>query len=159
MQEEQNRDDNSEAGLAPQEIAERRIEKFKAEMAATDNSLAFLRVAMLHLSGLALERLPDSLRDLRGLQTLFVSNASLKELPPWIGEFKGLRVLDLSNNQLESLPEEMGALSGMFGLYLSDNRLASLPETLRDFKAKHLLLGGNPDLGLPDALSALSPME
>jgi internalin A len=159
MQEEQDRDNDPEAGLTPQEIAEHRIEKFKATMAAADDPQAFLHSTNLYLSGLALDRLPENLRDFRGLEFLDVSNASLKELPPWIGEFEGLGFLDLHSNQLETLPDEFGALSGIFALDLRGNRLASLPETLRDFKAEYLFLDGNPGLGLPNALTELSPTQ
>ena len=54
----------------------------------------------LDLSGLGLTVVPDSLRELRQLQSLNLSHNKLAALPIFLGELSQLLFLDLSDNQL-----------------------------------------------------------
>ena len=57
--------------------------------------------------------LPESIGDLKSLQTLYLDNNKLTTLPESIGNLKSLTYLDLVNNQLTTLPESIGNLTSL----------------------------------------------
>ncbi len=60
----------------------------------------------LDLHGIGISKLPDSLKQLTQLQTLYLSDNQLTELPEWLKQFTQLRTLYLQGNQL-SIPNEI----------------------------------------------------
>lgn len=130
----------------------------------------------LHLSGMQLTEVPESLGQLEELQTLYLYNNALAALPEslaqltqlrtlsvfgnqlWalpesLGQLKQLESLNLSYNQLTVLPESMGQLTQLQTLNLYNNKLMALPESLRQLTAlKQLSLHGNNSLGIPSEI-------
>ncbi len=111
------------------------------------------RLDSLDLSNNQLERLPEEISRLVGLQVLDLSKnplegfpkaicqlvhlrdlilrcTHLKRLPKEIGQLVGLRALDLSDNPLECFPEEVNQLVGLQQLKLSKCQLKSIPEEI-----------------------------
>jgi internalin A len=58
-----------------------------------------------------LTELPESLRQLRQLETLNLSNNRLTAMPEWLGQLTQLQSLDLYLLQLKLLPESLGQLT------------------------------------------------
>jgi len=148
--------------LTAEQIAEARIDEWRQNphrVPFGDVSLYAESTRILSLRNLGLRSLPNSLRDLQGLEHLGLENNQIKELPSWIGELSSLKLLSLGGNQIRRLPPEIGLLSKLRGLLLANNRLERLPETLRNLRLATLILGGNPKLDLPDSLSGTKPSE
>jgi hypothetical protein len=97
---------------------------------------------------LALEHLPEGIRHLKLLTSLFLRNNRLEDLPSWIGELKLLDTLILRENRLYELPAEICECESLTCLNVRDNRLRSLPYRMGDLKKLRLLdLGYNVQLG------------
>src|SRR5712691_8927000 len=88
------------ARCSPEQVAEERIKCAVVERAKT-----------LDLCGLGLEKLPESLGELKQLEELLIYDNELTMLPEWIGKFAELKVLRVFNNKLIALPESIGQLS------------------------------------------------
>ena len=117
----------------PAEKAELRIAEWKRndrEMESWGSSVNSFTVAGygLHLSGLGLKHMPDSLRALPAIEFLHLKNNVIEELPKWIGELSTLKGLNLFENKLRTLPDEIGSLKNLKLLWLSENQLEELPE-------------------------------
>ena len=88
--------------------------------------------AHLNLWKQRLGRVPESVWDQAGLETLVLADNDLTEISGQIGRLRRLRMLDLGHNQLTAVPDSLGDLDGLSDfLYLHDNRLASLPASLQ----------------------------
>jgi Leucine-rich repeat (LRR) protein/GTPase SAR1 family protein len=77
-----------------------------------------------------LTTLPDTLANLRRLQTLDLSRNHLTTLPEWLGQLTNLQSLYLNGLKLSTLPEWLGQLTNLQTLYLSYTNLSILPEWL-----------------------------
>ena len=65
--------------------------------------------------------LPDCIRYLSSLESLWIAGCELHDLPDWIGDLSSLNNLGLSGNHLKDLPIQLGNLSSLTSLYLADN--------------------------------------
>lgn len=102
---------------------------------------------------LGLTSVPETIRELEGLEFLDLTGNQIRELPTWIGELRSLREIGLSGNLLRDLPEEMGELRRLEVLYLLDNKLERLPSSLLQLsRLQELWLDGNPSLEIPGSL-------
>jgi Leucine-rich repeat (LRR) protein len=101
--------------------------------------------SQLNLWKQRLGRVPESVWEQTGLETLVLADNDLSEISPRIGCLKRLRMLDLGHNQLTAVPDSLGDLDGCTDfLYLHDNRLASLPASLaRLTKLRYLNISQN----------------
>ena len=77
-----------------------------------------------------LKDLPDEIRHLRELRSLFLCGNQFSVLPDVVQELSELRSLNLERNQLESLPNFFGNLSRLRVVDLDKNHLSELPECL-----------------------------
>jgi hypothetical protein len=93
-------------------------------------------VTELSLGGMNLTELPESLRQLTQLETLYLYDNKLAELPGWIGDLEQLQMLRLDNNELSELPEQIGNLKNLQTLALWFNYISDLPSSLA--KLEHL---------------------
>ncbi len=92
-----------------------------------------------------LGRVPESVWDRAGLETLVLADNDLTEISGQIGRLRRLRMLDLGHNQLTAVPDSLGDLDGLSDfLYLHDNRFASLPASLQGLtKLRYLNISAN----------------
>jgi internalin A len=150
----------------PEETAEERIAEWKRDPEHAQKgwfrfALRALGAAtrMLSLSNLGLKKVPESLREVRTLEVLWLDGNKIQELPPWIGELSALKVITLSKNHLRTLPPAIGSLRELRYFSLEENRIEQLPETLRTLPLKLLNLRSNPALGLPESILGRPPEE
>ena len=117
----------------------------------------------LNLSGgkdLELTILPESLRGLTQLQSLYLLRNQLTTLPEWIGNFTQLQSLDLYDNQLMELPESLGRLTQLQSLDLSNNKLTVLPEWIGNLTQLLILnIEDNYFESLPETLGQLTQLQ
>lgn len=110
----------------------------------------------LDLSGMGLDKLPESLRQLAHLESLGLRENSLTALPEWLGDFAQLRTLDLFSNSLLMLPEFLARLRDLRVLDVGFNSLTGLPDWLgRLTQLQQLNLYGNELVTLPGWLGQL----
>ncbi len=103
------------------------------------------RVTTISLFKCGLSTLPESIGDLKSLQTLWLSNNNLRTLPESIGQLSSLQTLYLDNNQLSTLPESIGDLSSLEKLIIYFNQLSTLPESMNSMSSlKELNISENP---------------
>lgn len=113
----------------------------------------------LRLRNRPLLKLPDEIRELRGLRVLLLRRCGLQSLPPWIGELESLEVIDLSHNPVRLLPPEVGGLR-LRTLGLSSTGIAALPEVLRDMPSLEVLaLPGTGVRDLPSWIDELRELR
>jgi len=91
-------------------------------------------VIILNLCGKGLNYLPESIGQLKYLQTLDLRNNNLTELPESIGNLEFLEELILHDNALRSVPKSIGNLKNLGLLHLDNNNLTTLPETICNLK-------------------------
>jgi len=86
---------------------------------------------VLHLSHNKLKKLPDSIGDLKMLQTLDVSHNSLKELPETLSKLNRLKTLDVSHNaKLKKVPKSVANCRSMEKLGLDCCSITYPPENV-----------------------------
>ena len=96
------------------------------------------RVSGIGIYKSKLEKLPDSIGDLKMLKKLYVvgnimdfsNEVGLKKLPSSIGNLMMLEELNLYGNMLVELPNSIGQLNNLRFLDLSSNDLEKLPEAI-----------------------------
>jgi len=86
-----------------------------------------------------LQTLPESIGNLKTLESLTLDRNQLSTLPESIGNLKSLKSLYLSDNQLSSLPESTTKLKSLQTLWLACNRLHNLPESMGNLKSLEVL--------------------
>lgn len=101
----------------------------------------------------ALKTVPDSFKELRLLEALFIVDAKLIRLPDFIGDYKNLKYLNLNGNKLTELPESIGNLTSLQELILRSNQLSSLPDSFAKLKSlQYLDLSLNNFESLPEII-------
>jgi len=91
-------------------------------------------IIILNLCGKGLNYLPESIDQLKFLQTLDLRNNNLTELPESIGNLEFLEELIVHDNELRFIPESIGNLKNLGLLHLDNNELTTLPETICNLK-------------------------
>ncbi|MFW9878994.1 MAG: leucine-rich repeat domain-containing protein, partial [Candidatus Thorarchaeota archaeon] len=87
-------------------------------------------------------------------------NCGLNLLPESIGNLKFLQTLHLGSNNLEIIPESIGNLSSLKELYLYKNRLSNLPKSFVKIRSLEILdLSYNNLTSLPDSIGNLNLLE
>ncbi len=114
----------------------------------------------LYLRGNKLECLPVSIGELKNLETLYLSHNNLGCLPDSIGELKNLEYLNLDYNKLGCLPDSIGKLESLKTLYLDSNELKELPDSIGKLESLKTLYLYNNKLGcLPDSIGNLKSLK
>jgi Leucine-rich repeat (LRR) protein len=114
----------------------------------------------LNLSGLGLDKLPESLRELTHLRSLNLSGNKLTALPDWLGQLANLQSLVLGTLPLMALPEWLGQLTDLQSFVLWQSHLAALPDSLRQLtNLQSLDLEANELTALPDWLGQLTNLQ
>jgi Leucine-rich repeat (LRR) protein len=111
----------------------------------------------LDLSGMRLNKLPASIKELKQLESLNLSSNQLEVLPRSIGELTRLKKLDLKDNLLTRLPESIGNLTHLVFLDASENSLSSLPKSIGNLQGlQKLFLNDNQLTKLPITFNNLT---
>jgi internalin A len=114
----------------------------------------------LNLESNQLSALPESIGQLTQLQRLDFDNNQLSTLPEKIGQLTQLQLLSLSGNQLSELPESISQLTQLQLLALENNKLRILPESIGQLaRLLELALQSNQLIGLPESLRGLKSLE
>ncbi|KAL8128316.1 hypothetical protein AgCh_015055 [Apium graveolens] len=84
----------------------------------------------------AIEKLPDSVNQLKGLIRLDLNGCKkLRKLPEDIGNMEGLEIFDARQSAIEQLPDSFGGLVNLVQLSLSDcKKLRNLPNSICKLK-------------------------
>ena len=104
------------------------------------NSLSNLK----SLKGLSLyyktiDKVPEFIRNFKDLESLTLKDFHLEFLPEWLKELRNLRRLSLVHYDLKSLPEWIKELENLSHLNLESNDLKSLPEWLETLRKLRIL--------------------
>jgi internalin A len=140
--------------------AEMRIRRWKETYerigpSSTVDSRFGIRTEILDLSGLTLDRVPESLRKLRQIENIDLGNNRLREIPDWIGELTQLKGINLLRNRIDHLPPAIGNLHSLTVLWLGFNPMKTLPVELASLGLSELNLDGL-RLGLPTSIQRRS---
>jgi internalin A len=116
---------------------------------------------LLDLSGLQLRTFPETVRELRELQVLYLAHNSLTELPAWIGELQQIRYLDLDGNPLKRLPRSLSRLQKLQSLIIASEGIsAMLPDSLGDLSnLRELVLHGLQLVQVPEFIGRLARLQ
>ena len=88
-------------------------------------------------------KFPDTIGQLKKLQTLVVSGTTVNELPNTIGDLESLEVLDISSTAICILPDSVGKLQNLQTLDISDTMIKRIPDSLSGLnKLDHFYLYG-----------------
>ncbi len=118
-------------------------------------SLQTLRIERNHLI-----ILPESFRHLKLLQKLNLGYNQLTTLPESFSELQSLQKLELYCNQLTTLPESFGNLQLLQILELNFNKLTTLPESFGRLQSlQSLNLGSNKIATLPKSILQLKNLQ
>jgi internalin A len=155
----------AEPDKTPEQIAEERVLEALASgareldltwlgLTGLPESIGELRdVQSLRLFENRLAALPESIGQLSQLRSLRLWGNRLRALPESIGQLQRLELLDISRNALTALPESLGQLSQLRGLYAWGNQLSSLPESIGKLgRLQRLSLSENKLNALPQSL-------
>ena len=114
----------------------------------------------LDLSGLGLTEIPESVAQLRQLQTLNLHNNKLMTLPESLSQLHRLQSLDLSSNQLTALPDSIDQLNEPQSINLYNNLLSGLPEPIGRLQQLQILdLRYNQLTMLPEFIGKLQQLQ
>jgi internalin A len=129
---------------------------------ASEKQSQELKLSGMDLSNLPPSRiktLPDSIGNLKNLQSLYLSQNQLETLPHSIGKLSNLQFLHLDNNRINTLPDSIGNLRNLQSLYLSQNQLETLPHSIRKLTKLTLLdLNNNQINALPHSIGELTKL-
>lgn len=84
----------------------------------------------LDLSVNNLEKIPDAITSLIGLEELYLNDTFLEFLPANFGRLVNLRILELRDNNLITLPKSMSRLTQLRRIDIGNNEFTELPEVI-----------------------------
>ncbi len=106
------------------------------------------------------KELPESIREFKQLQKLWLFGCRLHSLPDWLSELSDMRELHLGHNQLADVPSSLGRCEKLATLLLNYNQLTDLPASLGRLRnLEVLVLDGNRLTNLPASLGQLMSLE
>lgn len=103
-----------------------------------------------------LKRIPNTLKNLRSLETLSFHQNNLNQLPECIAELRNLHELDLSSNSLKFIPDSIQSMVKLKELDLSANYMGDFPEIITTLTGiERLDLSGNYLQTIPKSIGKL----
>ena len=134
------------------------LRRLEAGKVSNEKCLAVQSISILFDSSFS--RLPESIGELRELQSLNLSVTGISELPESIGELRGLRSLNLSDTRISELPESIGELRELQYLWLNGTGISELPESIGKLrKLQNLDLSGTGISELPESIGELRELQ
>ncbi|KAG9461550.1 volume-regulated anion channel subunit LRRC8D [Eleutherodactylus coqui] len=114
------------------------------------------RLTCLKLWHNKIVNIPQSISQVKNLESLYLSNNKLETLPVALFHLQKLRHLDVSYNCISVIPLEVGLLQNLQYLYVTGNKVDILPKTLfKCIKLRTLCLGQNCITSLPEKIGHL----
>lgn len=114
-------------------------------------------------SNIKITYLPESIKKIRTLDTLYIENCNIKVLPKGIFDLNGLtnlKSLKITKSKLQSIPSSIGNLSKLLDLELEGNELETLPVSMLKLKILNsLIISGNFFTSYPEWLAKLKKIE
>ena len=98
-------------------------------------------------------QLPDSIGDLKKLETLNLAANGLSSLPEGIINLKAIKTVNLSQNSLQTFPLFLCQLTHLDFADLSDNKIEELPEGIQVLNAVELNVNRNSISVIPASLA------
>lgn len=108
----------------------RRYEMLTALTTITESIIACKSLTYLDLSVNSLEKLPDAITSLIGLEELYLNDTFIEYLPANFGRLINLRILELRDNNLVTLPKSMSRLQLLRRIDIGNNEFKELPEVI-----------------------------
>ncbi|XP_068095930.1 volume-regulated anion channel subunit LRRC8D [Hyperolius riggenbachi] len=103
--------------------------------------------------------IPQSISQVKNLESLYLSNNKLESLPVALFHLQKLRHLDVGHNCITVIPIEIGMLQNLQHLYVTGNKVDTLPKTLfKCNKLRTLCLGQNCITSIPEKIGNLSQL-
>jgi internalin A len=116
--------------------------------------------SVLSLHGLGLTKLPESIRQMTHLRSLYLTDNQFTELPDSVTRLTQLQLLSLNGNQITELPESITRLTQLRELYLINNGLKVLPGAVtRLIQLQTLGLMRNGLTELPESIGQLTQLK
>lgn len=132
----------------------------KLEQAEQRYAAALSGATELHLRGLRLTSLPESLGNCTALKRLDCGNNKLIAIPEGIGKCAALEDFDYDANQLIAIPESLGNCTALKRFDCSANKLIAIPESLGKCAALEVFDCCDNELTeLPESLAALKVLS
>ncbi|MHA1111711.1 MAG: leucine-rich repeat domain-containing protein [Promethearchaeota archaeon] len=116
-------------------------------------------VTHLLLSNCEIEKLPDSIANLRHLEVLHLHRNLLKDLQVELKHLQNLVELSIGQNPFESLPNWIGTFTNLKKLYLFGLNLTEIPKYIFDLPLTHLALYMNKIEEIPKDICKLADLE
>ncbi|KKM79625.1 hypothetical protein LCGC14_1348020 [marine sediment metagenome] len=117
-------------------------------------------ITTLYLHGKKIEKLPESIKNLKELQVLIAEYLNLKIFPEFLCDLSKLQYLSLSENNIKVIPRHINKLLNLEILELFGNEIEKIPETIGSLRAlKTLYISINELSSLPLSLSKLISLE
>lgn len=102
------------------------------------------RITGITIENCGVNKIPDTIGNLKLLEFLNLGNNNIKELPESISNLDKLKFLHLANNKIDSIPQTIGKMKSLEVLNLNSNNLSTLPNSLGKLKnLKELALNEN----------------
>ena len=96
-------------------------------------------VIQLSIIGKELNSLPETIKDLKYLETLQINECELEFIPKSIGELSNLIILNLNGNNLKYIPNELEGLIELNILDLSENFISRIPDSIGELNKLEIL--------------------
>jgi Leucine-rich repeat (LRR) protein len=106
------------------------------------------------------EKLPNSLGNLRKLESLWIWDSHLKKLPESIGGLESLDSLEIEHSKLQELPESIGNLKHpKLGFIITDGMVRTLPESIGNMEAYSLVVAKHQIEKLPESIGNIKNLK
>lgn len=123
------------------------------------NIFELKNLELINLGGNKLTNLPDEIKKLTKLKTLFFANNLFESIPLVVGELKHLFMLSFKGNKLSAIDPRSLSPSIQW-LILTDNEIKTLPTSIGQLtKLRKLMLSGNLLTALPDEMKNCRDLE
>jgi internalin A len=114
----------------------------------------------LHLAGMALKSVPESIAQLSELRKLNLTHNEITFIPDSVAQLSKLRTLDLRSNQVTDIPESITRLNDLRELDIARNQIHCVPEFIGEFsQLEKLNLYDNHLAVIPDSIGRLKNLR
>ena len=144
-------------GLPLQSLTELTLEGNNHLKALPDSIGNLKSLQTFTLDGSPVRKLPDSMGNLKNLQFLYIHGTHIEEIPDCIGRLHSLKELLLPYNRyLKTLPDNIGNLGNLVYLDISDSLIEKLPDTIVDCTALESVdINGTRIYSVPDFIKSI----
>ena len=114
----------------------------------------------INVSRTKISSLPYFMHSLSNLQSLYLNDTQISVLPEWIGDLTRLQFLNLAYTKISALPDSIGKLKSLQSLNVWSLGVTSLPQSIGNLtNLRSLLLASTEIASLPDSIGNLVNLE